>query len=1412
MTERPRAKLIIVILLTAGVVSAWAAASFLGDALSLDLVASTLEATLSRYTQALGIQATYAGASPSIFSGLSLRDIVVRRGERVVLSVRRVRLDYSLWSLIRGKPGLDGITVTGLAADIDLEQDRDSIDGLLDMLKDGGGQLGRLELALEDVTIGVRGPGLPPLSAKLRRADLLSAPDGSLSVSGSGQITLDTGTSSTLGTITAPFALTGSMNADASSALVSAKLAAESPAGRLREIRVLAGLDGSRANLSVHGVAGIRELGFEYDTAAGTLGASADFDDWRPSSVLSLGNAFKDANQWLESTVTGTLAVSTDFSLDGTRIGASLSGRLPLGLPGGRASYRLRADGTAANVAVAEARIASPGVSLSYSGQVFPAAPGASGSLDLVFAPSGTDALEASFSIEGRGLSWRAASERLGGDVPALENVVVTLDSEGQSLTFGLEADAVPPVRSEPDPAAIPRPRLTLEGRAALGRKPYIEAALSLDNSGLGWLASLLPDNARSLVDDYAAGLSIESSLSFFSDLSTFSFGSPATVFSYDGPTPARVELSFKGNSESAELGMLDARIGDYVMTGSGSVDYSSPQGLSFDANFKVQDIPYDLAGSVLDRSLFIQGAYGLLVSLKGTGTGTSASLVMDSLPVALAGEILLFTVDAGALLEGQTWQAVLSRFEATPSDATTARLPSVSMSGSFDQNGGSLHDMKLADRFSSLEGGAEFIWPAGGGASASLNLANDGGESYQVTASYSDGRLDVDTDVKRAALARLGLPVLTGVMDANLRAKDILGQAEANFTFTVNGGQRNDDAPFATGRGTFANGALELTDTRLSYLMQTVDSLSMLLRPSDWSFGLTANAALSLGDATATGALSAEGALQADGGYLIRGSFADFSWENEPVGTWPFAVELGDQVLVATLGANGEAYLRLTGQGDIQARLDPVLPLSFDASGRVSGDTISLDLRSVALSMPALFRFLGEPFIQASSGVARGNLAIHGPVSDPDIEGRLDMDNVYLVLPELIPEPIGPLLEPLYFTGRTMETDQPTVLAGGATLRASLYSTIRSWAPDDMTITAATTGTDLVPVSSKLLGLGIEGMANADVTIRVQKEDVDIQGTVRVAKGDISITTGVFAGGDGEEDSYGLSLALDLGFGASVRVYFPDRNLPLIYGQTDPSSKLAVSFDGSSGDFSLKGRAQLRGGSVFYIQRNFYLKSATIDFNESSQSFDPTISLSAETRSRNEYGPVLVLLSASSSRLSNLVFKLESVPGMSEAEIAQLLGLELLGAEDGQPDLWKALVGNSDLLPRFNVVSVFERNVQDLLGLDLFFVRTQVLQRWLYDLSGLNGAAEVPGLSDYLDNTAITAGKYLGEDLYLQLLLRLQEQELASGTGLRLDSEISLEWQAPHFLLQWSFRPENPDSLFVTDNTFSLFWRIPLK
>ncbi len=136
-------------------------------------------------------------------------------------------------------------------------------------------------------------------------------------------------------------------------------------------------------------------------------------------------------------------------------------------------------------------------------------------------------------------------------------------------------------------------------------------------------------------------------------------------------------------------------------------------------------------------------------------------------------------------------------------------------------------------------------------------------------------------------------------------------------------------------------------------------------------------------------------------------------------------------------------------------------------------------------------------------------------------------------------------------------------------------------------------------------------------------------------------------------------------------------------------------------------------------------------------------------------------------------------------------------------------------MLAQFNVIRVFERNVRDALGLDMFSVRTQVLQNAVLQATGLRSdpVDRIGGLGNYFDNTTVFFGKYLGSDLFLQSMLSLRYDEYKSYElfgGLTLEPDIGVEMKTPLFTLRWNFVPTvgNSEKLFIDDHSFTLSWK----
>ncbi|OHD24033.1 MAG: hypothetical protein A2Y38_15215 [Spirochaetes bacterium GWB1_59_5] len=829
-----------------------------------------------------------------------------------------------------------------------------------------------------------------------------------------------------------------------------------------------------------------------------------------------------------------------------------------------------------------------------------------------------------------------------------------------------------------------------------------------------------------------------------------------------------------------------------------------------------------------MDGTLVLSGDYGLRFIAREEGGVVSASLDLVDMPIPLLNTVSFLSASTDARFASQEdWDVILNTVALSQPPGVAKVLPSVSASGTFDESGGVFSRLAYIDKISALNGAADVTWALGDGfrVSTKLRMAGAAGEYYVVDGEYhGDGALDAVISLRKAPLARLAIPALRGFADADATISGSVPDPRARFEFTVNGGQRAEGLPFISGSGTFGGGTVTLTDSRVRFGDLGVSSLELRYDVEDAEAELSADLSFLLRGDTFSGRLTAsgvslnppEGASSPFDAYRANGLIEEVHWSNGDLGPIPVSLIRNDGTLSLSAGERAELNARLGSAGELSLVLAKSLPISFSAEGRYADSSINLDVANASVDLPFLFKLLNLPILRVESGTGTGSLRIRGKLLDPTVEGVVAFNNFYLSVPEYVPVPIGPIVDPLYFTGRTMETSQASVACGAASVDMSLESTLHQGIPDDIRLTIHTSGEGLVPVSTRILGLDIKGLAKPDLVIEANLDRSSINGAIDMASGDITLTTGLVNQRNALSGGLDFTGALDLSFGKAVRIYFPDKRLPVIFGQLDPSSRLAVSFDAARGDFSLKGDAMLRGGSVFYIQRNFYLKQATIEFNEDADQFDPKISLEAETRTSTGSGPVIVTLRAVDSRLSNLSFALESAPTLSEAVIQQLLGQQLLGGtSEGGVDLGRVIVENSDLIPTLNVASILERNLQALLGLDLFVVRSQVFQRWLYDLSGLSALSGLSGettLADYLEDTAIIAGKYIGDKLFFQAMFTMVSDPLASTSSLSLNSDVSLEWKAPHFTLNWSIQPDKLDSLFIEDQSFSFSWRIPLQ
>ena len=166
---------------------------------------------------------------------------------------------------------------------------------------------------------------------------------------------------------------------------------------------------------------------------------------------------------------------------------------------------------------------------------------------------------------------------------------------------------------------------------------------------------------------------------------------------------------------------------------------------------------------------------------------------------------------------------------------------------------------------------------------------------------------------------------------------------------------------------------------------------------------------------------------------------------------------------------------------------------------------------------------------------------------------------------------------------------------------------------------------------------------------------------------------------------------------------------------------------------------------------------------------------------------------------------RFESIPPMSQTDVYAALGQNLRDELGGDfYGLSSALLITSDIFSRFGVVRTLEQRVRDLLNLDLFSIRTHILQNVLSEQLIPGDSPQVAtssSIGKYLDNTTLFLGKYFGNDIFIEAMVRLRTNQallsnLDAGDDLYVDSEIRLEWRTPLFLLELSLLPDILDPL----------------
>jgi len=892
---------------------------------------------------------------------------------------------------------------------------------------------------------------------------------------------------------------------------------------------------------------------------------------------------------------------------------------------------------------------------------------------------------------------------------------------------------------------------------------------------------------------------------------------------------------TFRGayRNGTIELDSFFVRYDDVFLDGSGLVHLGSGGTVDFETQFRVNQVPYDLRGLYTPGvSLTVVGPHDFRIRVtRSPRGGIVIAGGVTGIPLPIGESRADFSV-SGLFLSETDWYLTVDNLSVTSVPMPGGGSGEARLALSITPETVEVVLLEFRDPVGTLAG--RFDVQIGSPPEREIRVAGrvgsiDGTEQYRIAGRYVDGSIALDLRLENAPLRRVNSEIRSGSLSgaiqvvgdgtspqlrAYLESDTVrVGGQEVRFQGRIYGDDRSiraDDVEIVA-----ASRSLEVSELTVDRENGSIRGAARFERPQGRG---TLELAVD-GRTDPIPSLEAATIRDLPLALSVRTEYRrpPGGSGEEDVTTHRYSIVKGPSR--TELRREDDAlrgYILDTGAFEVE--LSAPLPAQAIASGTIRRGEIELTASGISIDLPGLAGdTVGDAPVSVSRGTVEGSLRVLGPIGDPNVFGTLRIRELE-VTSIVSPDTIGPFDAALILEEKTIRLTRFETSVGDAILRGRGTVLLNRLALAEYRLNAEIPGEQGIHIETVFGPIDVDGYARGSVEVTGRPRDLVVNGNVVVSGAEIGVVP-VTEGAD-MTDSINVAVNLSLETGRGVRFIWPAADFPVIRSNFAVGQQIVLQVDGAEETFSLTGDLGIQSGDIFYFDRNFLIRDGEIVFQENQDRFDPRVSARAELREVTPDGPVRIYLIADGQPLSEFSPRFESNPPLGGTEIVAILGGNIFQQGTAEStNLSTALLSTSDIVTQFGVFREFENNVRARLDLDLFAIRTSVIQNLL--LTAITPTDETteqlaPTLGNYLNNTSIFMGRYLGDAVFGQAILQMRSADMEDPDdddgiqrlgGVLIDSEISLEWQTPFFMLEWSLAPENPEELFIRDNTFTFSW-----
>jgi hypothetical protein len=1180
------------------------------------------------------------------------------------------------------------------------------------------------------------------------------------------------------------------------------------------------------------------DCNFNYSLETGATAAEINCRNFPLTDLVVLSEKWKGGNQMLAQTVTGN--VSFERERNGSmRYNVALIGEKA----GAGDSFALRAYGSDKNIVIDEFYFnASDAGSGPFHGKF-----SVSGKTELPpLSPEGTVVFE-NFSLTGEENANAAflVSSRDKEIIITAETAVI-----GRTALNAVDLHLLPLERNmEISLSASRADSARVSVKAALNYKPrQLEAILAVDSFPSLDLVEMarpfirtvdIPDPGRR----YLQNAAVDAEFFFMTDFHHFIYNAPEVAFFHndgikDGNTGF---LSFSGTDQRFVLSEGRISMPEKEFYFSGDVNYSNPMDLVFSINANYLDMSWSLEGKVLDKTqVSIRDSSGLHVQCGVSKTGAvSGYIECFSFPVPVNDKpayltfYVSFSYNSKDLWSLETPLLEVRDFTRKSYGSSSACY--LRVSGAANQDGAVFKELIFKDDIGGLKGNAVFSWSKDfTNLRLHLDMSEDSpnsnreepGESYLADGSLEDDHLDLKVLARNMRLDRFmeinGSVLVNGDVSISW---DSLQSFSAQLSISSLYAKVRDDVFYASAEASLSSDELSIRDIKLKFndlsavlpFMKLSLSESLTFAAADISgsiFGkrLEGFIELNANFKRVDSWLEIKKALDSlDGSVRLENAmYADLTSSE----TFIFMFNRSGGALSVSGGPKNMLRLEMDKDGNFFAGLSSPFPIRSSVAGSLKDGWIDAHCADFFMDMPAFWRLLpNAPRFDIAGGYITAQIDIRGPIRDPEFFGSGRGASFRFRLPGYVPQDVRPAPFNITAEGNEMYFDPVTVIAGNGMGTVSGWFQFDRWIPKNIGLEISIPRETPIPYSINITGFLADGEASGKLFLTLDNTVLYVTGDLFANNAEMGLDTDEITRLDRESLTGAVAVTVNLTIttGPAVEFYWPNTNIPILRANPELGTVVRISADTQNRHFSLNSDIDIRNGELFYFERSFFIRQGNLVFRENEQQFSPRLNARAEIRDRTDNGPVTVSMIIDNEPLLSFVPRFEANPSLTQLEIYSLLGQNLNNEENDANTFQRFfLTSTADILAQFVFVRQFERQIRNFLHLDMFSVRTQVLQNAVLNMTGLNQTPvdRSSRVGNYFDNTTVFGGKYIGQDMFVQGMLSMRYDENQSSLGgLKLEPDIGVELQSPFFNIRWDFIPYHPENWWINDNSITLTW-----